>query len=335
MPKRKTTAQIRRMQKRAEARGEQYVPPHAEADPADNVQDDEVQRSDDQNSVSEADKLKIAAKLQTDLVSIQNDTEMNAKERRSAKRKAEAIAAESAGSSASELLEWYIQKSKQKQNKKQKESPSKKESSPSHTKTKQQIPYILFVGQLSFSTTADQLRDFFLEHLRKTDPKVHKDSVRIRLLTEATTKKSRGMAFCQVDTADTLFSLLQLHQSVLHGRRLNLERTTGSGKRRKASQLSTLAAARSKATQRLVDEIWTEFGLDNGMGVDSGVKTLCTRHATHVVRAAVERFVETSGYDRDNPSAYLTALVGKLATEGIYERKQSGNLRRPERTPTS
>mmetsp|Transcript_30702 Transcript_30702/g.46461 ORF Transcript_30702/g.46461 Transcript_30702/m.46461 type:complete len:156 (+) Transcript_30702:1353-1820(+) len=99
----KTTAKIRRNQKRAEAHGEayQYTPP--------------------KNAIEEDDgndaKVKAAEKLKKALSEIESNSEMNSKECRTAKRKAEAIASEeSGGCAASDLLAYYEKKNASKKN---------------------------------------------------------------------------------------------------------------------------------------------------------------------------------------------------------------------------
>ena len=103
MAKKKSAAQIRRMQMRAENRGENYVAPEPEPEPTEDNSKDDIPRK---TSESKADKkLRAAAvKLKKELAVIQNNDQLKAKERRSQKRKAEAIAAEEAGCSAEEIM---------------------------------------------------------------------------------------------------------------------------------------------------------------------------------------------------------------------------------------
>ena len=53
--------------------------------------------------------------------------------------------------------------------------------------------------------------------------------------------------------------------------------------------------------------------------LDDGVVALCKRHSGPVVRAAVAKYIEGSGRDMDNPSAYLTYLITKFSREGVYD----------------
>lgn len=54
----------------------------------------------------------------------------------------------------------------------------------------------------------------------------------MRLLTRKGTKppRSKGMAFVEVDDAESAYQCLGLHHSRLDGRLLNVERTSGGGK---------------------------------------------------------------------------------------------------------
>ena len=82
--KKKSSAQIRRMEKRAAARGEVYT-----YVPSLNTR-----------------RIAIAQRLEQELQSIDKDPNLVSKDRRSAKRKAEAMAAEEAEMTRTEFLEW-------------------------------------------------------------------------------------------------------------------------------------------------------------------------------------------------------------------------------------
>ena len=109
MAKKKSAAQIRRLQLRAEQRGEEYVaPPEEEAvETTTNESPKKSLTSPKNNGKLNAKKVKAATKLKQELLAIQNNEELRAKERRSHKRKAEAIAAEEAGCSVEEMQKWY------------------------------------------------------------------------------------------------------------------------------------------------------------------------------------------------------------------------------------
>lgn len=90
-----------------------------------------------------------------------------------------------------------------------------------------------FVGQLPFAVEAKTLEDHFL--------KVGIEQVAsVRMLTDKTTNKSRGMAFVQFTSEEDLLAALKLHQSELCGRWINVERSVkgGNDKTSKASKRS-------------------------------------------------------------------------------------------------
>ncbi|KAH0590958.1 hypothetical protein J132_07791 [Termitomyces sp. J132] len=90
-------------------------------------------------------------------------------------------------------------------------------------KTKQR--FILFVGNLKYTTT----RDAIAKHFAVCDP-----PPTIRLLTPKsnggkTTNKSKGCAFLEFTHRNALQQGLKLHQSELDGRMINVELTAGGG----------------------------------------------------------------------------------------------------------
>jgi RNA recognition motif-containing protein len=261
----------------------------------------------------------IAKKLETELQVIQDDKEMKAKERRSAVRKAEAIATEESGMAVTELREWYQNHLKSKPAVKGKDKKVK-----ANSKDEQKHnPYIAFFGQLSFTTTQKGL----FEHIQtklKDDFKVAENMVKIRILTDPKTKKSRGMAFVEVDDPELLYGLLKLHQTFLDGRRLNVERSAGGSKNSdtRKSKITQYRKDQEKYFEEVVDKMLAEYKKTGELRedeLDAGVIALCKRHSAQIVEAALAKYIEGSGRDMDNPSAYLTFLIGKFATEGIFE----------------
>eukprot|EP00980_Cylindrotheca_fusiformis_P010870 scaffold2466_cov120-Cylindrotheca_fusiformis.AAC.6 len=285
--------------------------------------------------VVETKRRKAAMKLQSALQDIETNAEMKAKDRRSAKRKAEAIAAEESGMSAEELLQWF-----ESQEPKQKDKESNKQQQRNHD------PYIAFIGQLSFDTTQEQLLEHVLSQLKTDFPKIKPTDLRIRLLTNPKTNKSRGMAFCEVmnDDPELLYALLKLHQTYLNGRRINVERSAG-GKKNSEKRKQKIQQYRKEQDEyfaEIVDNILNEYKQTGELRedeLDDGVISLCKRHAGPVVRAAVAKYIEGSGRDMDNPSAYLTFLITKFAEEGIYEddddQPKTKHTQKPKRKKTT
>jgi hypothetical protein len=145
------------------------------------------------------------------------------------------------------------------------------------------------------------------------------------------------MAFVEVEDPELLYGLLKLHQTFLKGRRVNIERSAG-GKKNSDTRKAKLAQFRKEQDEyfaEVVDKILKEYK-DTGElrdgEFDDGVIALCKRHAGPVVRAAVAEYMEKGGRDMDNPSAYLSFLITKFATEGIREDKdENATKTRPKR----
>ena len=277
------------------------------------------------NNERETSKLRrIASKLETELLEIKGDENIKAKERRSAIRKAEAIAAEESGMSAAELREWYLRhmESNEEEHGETSKNPKKDEE-----KERKHIPYIAFFGQLSFETT----REGLLEHIKKSlegDFKVSDENIQIRILTDAKTKKSKGMAFVETDDPKLLYGLLKLHHTFLDGRRMNVERSTGGkNKERRKSKINQYRKEHDEYFDTVVEKMLSEYRSTGELAdqeLDDGVIALCKRHAAPVVEAALAKYIEGNGRDMDNPSAYLSFLIGKMATEGIFKDGRDG-----------
>lgn len=316
----KSNAQIARMKKRAEARGETYTPPEREESAAAPI------------TTKKADTKKLAAakKLSKELVRIEQAEDLKAKDRRSAKRKAEAIAQEESGCKAEELLEWYKEQGDS-------DDKTKKDTT---TKSKGESkgrsdPCIVFIGQLSYDTTKEDLFNYVKEELGK-EHKVTQQTVQIRLLTDAKTNKSRGMAFLETTDPELMYACLKLHQTDLKGRRLNVERSAGGNKssEKRKTKLKQYRENQGEYLSETVDKMIADFQKSGELKeneLDDGAVALCKRHSAATVESALTRYLETNGREMDNPSAYFTHLIGKIATEGVFDdtfdKKSSGKPR--------
>lgn len=341
MAKKKSNAQVKRLQKRAADRGEVYIadtsPPQASSEKVEGVDGETGVRGVPQDGVDinensgtslpqsplhdstaltlselkpvkpDASKRKEAAeRLQNAMKQIEVDDTLRAKDRRSAKRQAEALALEASGMPAQDLLDWYRQHQVQPPTPKHEQGPETK-------KRKRTSPCIAFVGQLSYHTTKEGLFHYLRKELGDT---VTPDSVKIRLLTK--NGKSRGMAFVETSSPELLFSCLSLHHTYLDGRRINIERTVGgSDPAKRQSKLDQIRQDQQSHLNEVIEGILEQHGLREGQGLDQPVLLQCLKHAPSVVQAALERFVESNGLDKDNPSAYLTFLLEKIGKEGI------------------
>mmetsp|Transcript_24868 Transcript_24868/g.37074 ORF Transcript_24868/g.37074 Transcript_24868/m.37074 type:complete len:471 (-) Transcript_24868:685-2097(-) len=293
-----------------------------------------TQGSDDDkngNKKEKVDRVKLdaATKLEEEMNRIELDTEMNAKERRSAKKKAEAIALEESKCNAAELLSWY-EETKEKGLITAKMIKKKKENISSEAK---KDPCIVFIGQLSYTTTKDQIFQHFQNELGSDV--VTPDTLSIRLLTDPTkNNKSRGMAFIETTDPELMYNCLKLHHTHLDGRRINVERSAGGNKGSEARQnkLKRYRTEQEEYLSETVNKILEDYkaqGDLNESELDDGVIALCKRHSPHVVSAALSEYVEARGGHMENPSAYLTHIIGRIAVEGQEEHRDK---KRPKKS---
>jgi RNA recognition motif-containing protein len=340
----KSKAQLKRLTERAEARGEVYVPPEVTETPVEEetkVADAEnaVERKDvakkeksngDKKDHADQSKLKIAAKLKKELEGIETNEDIKSKDRRSAKRKSEAIAAEEAGCSATELLEWYEEY--------RTKHPESGKGSTEKVEKAHVNPYIVFVGQLSYDTTKETLFEYIKKELGK-EHQITPLTAKVRLLTDQKTKQSRGMAFIEVNDPETLYACLKLHQTFLDGRRINIERSAGGGRssETRKTKLKNYREEQDQYISSVVDKILDGHRTSGEIQeneLDEGVVALCKRHSATIVEAALENYIESNGRDMDNPSAYLSFLLTKFAEEGIFEKPdQETEKERPAKRP--
>lgn len=117
--------------------------------------------------------------------------------------------------------------------------------------------YLLFLGNLAFDTTKEQIEEYF-ERVG--------DVVAVRLLTDRDTGKPRGCAFLELADSATCNRALKLHHTILNGRKINVELSAGGGgnssaRRKKiADKNKKLTEERRKSAARRKD------GGDDGDG---------------------------------------------------------------------
>lgn len=337
----KSRANIRRLQKRAEARGETYIPPEYHVDRIKNDETKSAMATKSEMNATQSSKggqrakrkadevtktvttscsnavLEIAMKLQSDLETIESNKTTNAKERRRAKKKAQAVASEESKCTVEELMELAAAA------KANATSSAKK----SREKKEKRDPYILFIGQLAYTTTKQMLFEHFetkinndVDNIASSNGKpVTTESLQIRLLTDKKTKKSKGMAFLEVSNPELMYQCLSLHRTAIDGRRINVERSAGGGKSSEARK-TKIASYRKEQTEYMsstVDKILAEYrekGELEADELDEGVISLCKRHSAATIESSLAEYVEARGNQMDNPSAYLTHIIGRIAT---------------------
>ena len=313
-PKKKSAAQLRRIAARANARGEDV--PLAAAGAATASQPAPVTE----------------AKL----------TEMNAKERRLAKRamlreggdvdESAAAAPEAEGSTMNARERRLARRVAERNGEEVEPAAAKRKAStivkPSewgeseHTK----IPNVVFVGQLPYTATEDDIREHFTKGLE-----IAESDMKVRLLTKKTedgTSKSRGMAFVEFSDAEQQHLALTLHRSYFgtgegqRRRQINVEKTAGGGKDVKKARVEEARQGQETHMKSTVSRIIDDYvskgfaGLREVLDGDKYLHNMLLRCDASTVDLALAEFQERNLEDLTNPAAYLTALVCRFLAEG-------------------
>ena len=344
------------MEQRAAARGEKYVPPPPKEE--DDKRTESLTTEKKTKIIKHEEKKarktetrknpieKVGLKLKKELDAILNDESLRAKERRSRKRKAEAIAAEEAGCSVEDMQKWY-EENQELLAKLEKEADKKKNNSSKNddkNPPKKMTPLVLFVGQLSYDTTADGL----FQHIKKelgSDHEINQETVKVRLLTDPKKKRSKGTAFLELGNPELLYACLKLHKSLLEGRRINVERSAGGrNKERRNAKIKEFREKQEEYLSNVMDNILADYikkgELQEGE-LDEGAISLCKRHTATMVEAALKEYIEGNGRSMDNTSAYFSFLLGKIAedheagtlTTGRGKRENSSAKFPPKKKP--
>ena len=311
-PKKKSAAQLRRIAARASARGEE-VP------------------------------LAGAAASQPTAVTEAKLTEMNAKERRLAKRAMSresgdvdetlAPAPEADGSTMNARERRLARRVAERNGEEVDPAAAKRKASSmvaptewgesEHTK----IPNVVFVGQLPYSATEDDIRDHFTKGLE-----IPASDMKVRLLTkkaEDGTSKSRGMAFVEFSDAEQQHLALTLHRSYFgtgegqRRRQINVEKTAGGGKDVKKARVEEARQGQETHMKSTVSRIIEDYvskgfvaGLREVLDGDKYLHNMLLRCDASTVDLALAEFQERNLEDLTNPAAYLTALVCRFLAEG-------------------
>ncbi|KAK8799668.1 hypothetical protein WA158_006216 [Blastocystis sp. Blastoise] len=106
----------------------------------------------------------------------------------------------------------------------------------------------VFIGQLPFDCTKDDL----MKYLKDNDV----DIKNIRLLTDKSTGKFKGMAFVDV-LAGNVCKMLKLHHTFFKGRCINIEETMDGGK--KSQERQKFLKKRREIHDQRIEESYKEF----------------------------------------------------------------------------
>ncbi|CAO3597320.1 unnamed protein product [Absidia cylindrospora] len=100
------------------------------------------------------------------------------------------------------------------------DGPAKKKTRRGKKKPVDGVRYIVFVGNLSYATTKEDLEKHFASA---------GGIVSARLLTDKVTKKPKGFAFIEFEDSNNLNKALAFHHTSLNKRQINVELTAGGG----------------------------------------------------------------------------------------------------------
>jgi len=121
----------------------------------------------------------------------------------------------------------------------------------------------LFIGQLDFLTTKEDILQHLVQHGVEGD-------IKIRMMTNQTTGEFRGAAFVEVENPTALFTCLTLHHSILKGRKINIEKTCGGrNKDNRSTKINYQKSEQQLKIATMIDRILKEYEDRNLLTIDS------------------------------------------------------------------
>eukprot|EP01034_Spumella_vulgaris_P021513 gene21513-27548_t len=125
------------------------------------------------------------------------------------------------------------------------------------------IPYVVFIGQLSFAATEQDIE----YHLRSHGVE---GEISVRLLKKTESGESRGMAFVELEGARELHKCIALHHSRLQGRVINVEKSCGGkNKTMRTEKIGEKRREQMLKVHESVDKVLLEFQDKGVLDVDS------------------------------------------------------------------
>lgn len=171
----------------------------------------------------------------------------------------------------------------------------------------------VFVGQIPFNATSDDVKQVFEEADGISD-------VKVRFLTDKRTGKPRGMAFVELNSPEEVLKALRLHHTVVKGRRINVERTVnGRGKstNRKEYLLNINSDRNLKLSSKkkaYLNKLLSECGEDdNILTLEDLDERACSAMCVLPREATIEVVNEFLQHRRSarNPLAFLMGMLKK------------------------
>jgi RNA recognition motif-containing protein len=115
------------------------------------------------------------------------------------------------------------------------------------------IPHIVFVGQLDFRATSNDIEEFLRTHGVE-------GSIKIRMRTSTSTGEFLGSAFVELENAKEMYKAIALHHKPLFGRALNIEKSCGGrNKDSRASRIDQKRAEQLRKVREPSDRVLGEF----------------------------------------------------------------------------
>jgi len=184
-----------------------------------------------------------------------------------------------------------------------------------HTKEGVKQRFILFVGNLKYTTSVEAVK----EHFKACEPP---PTVRLRnpkpSETSRATAKSKGFAFLEFENKAALQQALKLHHSQLEGRNINVELTAGGGGKSEG-RLAKLKTRNKELHEQRVKKLQRQKSR-NPAAKEEAESDL-----------QPQRYSSTSGFDQ-TPKVKRTWTIGNTPEENTKQKKQRGKKPRSQGT---
>lgn len=118
------------------------------------------------------------------------------------------------------------------------------------------VPYVLFIGNLPYDTTSQDIEKF----LRVNKAITIDSEIKVRLRANATTGESLGIAFVEVESVQELHQCIALHHSVYDGRIINIEKSCGGrNKTQRVQKINERRSVQRIKVESAVDKVLLHY----------------------------------------------------------------------------